>query len=202
MSILPESPATRSQLITQLTALAIQSTNLNVLTFSMRVAEIYNNAVPPLDRIVDLQHPGLTLESAHVASLSNGKKIDNLLKGKVKFPADLEEAWVDALPEPHRSNLVRALAKRYGLLGTRADELTPAQQLANLSDVLTDAGQTACALAPIFADGKIDQADLPHLANALAVVERGIADFTSLREQMRAQLPPEPSKRTKPSARK
>jgi hypothetical protein len=174
----------RSQLIIERTKAAIHNTGLNVLKFASRVADRYMETIAPLDRVRDFYAASGTVKSLARAEKLNGQIIDRYIKGAVKFPTDLEEAWVDSLPEPFRGDLIRELAGRYGLLGARQADLTPSQHLACLADVLTDAGRIATALAPIFADGRITAEDAPHCRRALPVIAHALADLASLQAQL------------------
>jgi hypothetical protein len=188
----PTSPQlTRSRLIAKRTEQAIASSGLNVLKFASRVAERFLASVPQFQRCVQFYDSGSTLESALDAERANGKLVDRFLKGAVKFPADLEECWVDSLPEPYRSDLVRELAWRYGLLGARLPAVAHHEHVARLADVLADAGRTAVALAPLFDKGKlnVEGEGGARIAQSMLTIRKAIADLVSLEEQIKAQLP-------------
>ncbi|MEO7773586.1 MAG: hypothetical protein ABIT61_02630, partial [Steroidobacteraceae bacterium] len=111
---------------------------------------------------------------------------NRILNGVVKFPDDLEESWVAAIPSTHRASLIRELAARYGLLAARApaavnDVTGQMQQFAALS---CEFGQTIESLAPIFADGKCDAQDRIHLTRALSELDDLIAASVTLRQQL------------------
>jgi len=182
---------TRSKLICRRTEQAIKASGLNVLKYASRVAEIYIAAVPQFQRCVQFYEPGATLDSAIDAERANGKLVDRFLKGVVKFPADLEECWIDALPEPHRCDLIRELAWRYGLIGAKLPDIAHHEHIARLADVLADAGRTAVALAPLFENGKLDVEGEsgPRIAQSLLTIRKAIGDLVSLEEQINAQLP-------------
>jgi len=181
---------TRSKLIARRTEQAIAVSGLNVLKFASRVAEKFIAKVPQFQRCVQFYEPGATLESALHAELSNGKLVDRFLKGIVKFPADLEECWVDSLPEPHRSDLVRELAWRYGLLGAKLPDAAHHEHIARLADVLADAGRTAVALAPLFEKGQlnVEGESGPRIAQSMLSIDKSIGDLIGLREQIAAQM--------------
>jgi hypothetical protein len=193
MSTIPQNgcsiapPETRSKLICRRTEQAIKASGLNVLKYASRVAEKFIETVPQFQRCVQFYEPGATLES----SVANGKLVDRFLKGVVKFPADLEECWIDALPEPHRSDLVRELAWRYGLLGAKLPDIAHHEHIARLADVLADAGKTAVALAPMFDRGKLDVQgeSAARIAQSQLTIRKAIGDLLSLDEQISKQLP-------------
>lgn len=160
----------RSQTILRHTKRAIHEGALKVLPFSEVVAERYLTDVAPEQRTVPLHEQGEAMETALAAKKHNGQVIDRLVRGAVKtFPADLEDAWVASLPQPFRDLCEQDLAARRGLVPVKdpRDGEPPAQQTADLSALLREVGASATALAPIFADGRVDAADLPHIGPAL-----------------------------------
>ncbi|KRD71417.1 hypothetical protein [Lysobacter sp. Root96] len=161
---------TRSQTVLRHTQEAISAGAMRVLPFSERVAERYLQDVPPQHRTVSLREPGVAIESALAANKHNGQVIDRLVRGVVKsFPADLEDAWVACLPMPHRERCEQDLESRRGHVPVRDPRASdaPAQQGGELCDLLREVGESAAALAPIFADGRVDAADLPYIGPAL-----------------------------------
>lgn len=189
MPTVQQSTVPRSKLIVLRSLQAIQGSGLNVLKFSTRVAENYTGSFDALDRSIDFRDPGMSLKSALRAERANGDKIDRYLKGEVRLPCDLEEAIVDSLPEPFRSDLVRELAQRYGLLGAKLPDQSHDDHIACLADVLTDAGRTAQALAPMFAKGRLDITDVPRVTKSLQAIDQALGDLQSLRAQIQTQLP-------------
>jgi|SRR6185369_1498986 len=193
---------TRSRLIMHRTMQAISASGLNILKFASRVAERYVGSVQPLERIVDFHESGSTVESAVRAELGNGKLVDRFIKGVVRFPVDLEEIWVDCLPEPNRSDLIRELAWRYGLIGAKLPAETAHEHMARLSDVLADAGRTAQLLAPMFGSGKLslEGESGQRIKHSMVVIDRAIGNLVSLREQIESQQQPKPA--AKPAKRR
>ena len=76
-------------------------------------------------------------------------------------PVDLEEFMVRALPQPHQANLIKALASRYGLLAARAPEGGDYYgcDIEAAASLMDECGQSLKKLAPILADGRIDDND-------------------------------------------
>lgn len=160
----------RSQTILRHTQKAIREGALKVLPFSEVVADRYLADVAPEQRTVPLREQGEAMETALAAKKHNGQVIDRLARGIVKsFPADLEDAWVASLPQPFRDLCEQDLAARRGHVPVKdpRDAEAPAQQTADLSALLREVGASATKLAPIFADGKVDAGDLPHIGPAL-----------------------------------
>ena len=160
----------RSRTLLRHTRQAIADGQLRVLPFSERVASTYLSAVQPEDRAVPLREDGETVDSALKARGHNHKVIDRLISGTVKtFPADLEDSWVAQLPAPYRERCVRDLAARAGLVAVRDPRTadSPETQGGELCALLKEVGEVAARLAPIFADGKVDGSDMPHISPAL-----------------------------------
>lgn len=185
--------------------LIIRRTNearVNVLKFATAVAEDYMAALAPEDRIIDFHTSSGSIDSALAAQKNNGHLIDHILKGVTRFPVDLEESWISALPDPHRSNLITELAQRYGLIGAQLPATEPHEHMARIADVLRDAGRTAQLVAPMFQAGKLDvhAESGQRIVHALDQIDRSIADLISFKEQIKAQLPKQQT--AKPSARR
>jgi hypothetical protein len=166
----PQPAETRSRTVLRYTRQAIKDGRLKVLPFSERVSAAYLADVPPEDRVVHIHEDGESADSALKARKHNHQVIDRLINGQVKtFPADLEDAWVACLPETYRTRCIRELAARRGLVTMPDPRATDGAgiQTADMSDLLREVGETATRLAPIFADGKVDAQDLPHIGPAL-----------------------------------
>jgi len=167
----PLQPAeSRSGTILRHTHEAIHAGAIRVLPFSEAVADHYLRATPPAARVVQLREEGDTVDSAIAAKRHNGQVIDRLIRGTVKsFPADLEDSWVATLPDEYRQRCEQDLSARRGFVPVRDPRASssPASQGGELADLLREVGDSAAALAPIFADGKVDAADIPHIAPAL-----------------------------------
>jgi len=176
----------RASLIIRRTRESFQTTGSNVVKFAVAVAEQYLMTIPAADRTIEFYPAAGSLDSILKAQKNNGSTIDQIMRGTRKFPCDVEESWVAALPEPHRSNLVRELAARYGLTGMRAPMRTAHEHVATLADVMLDAGEIAKAMAPMLGD--ISSADSARLSASYAVVCRALDDVLGLREQLARQL--------------
>ncbi len=92
------------------------------------------------------------LAQMSAAQKANRQTIDRYIKGDVKaFPADLEEAWVKALPEPFYGEALRVLAAT--AFWPRAAR-RPRVPLATVGDVLELVGEVAQRMAPIISKRK------------------------------------------------
>lgn len=175
----------RSRLIIRRTEEAIRSSGLNVLKFAARVVDNYMMMVAPDDRIIDFYASHGSMQALLRDEKRNGEMIDRIIKGVTRFSVDLEEAWIAALPDRARADLIRELAARYGLIAARIPSAqSHRERVADLAAVLSDAGDLAKAMAPMFADGKIAADDKLHIRAALIEIDKSLADLTSLRAQL------------------
>jgi hypothetical protein len=183
---------TRSAVVFHHTRRMIHESNLCVRKFAMRVTEEYMASVAPEQRHVPFRY-GVTGADLLKAERHNGQVVSRYLDGTVKtFPADLEDAWVRSMPTPYREDLEAALANRRGHLAVKhlaADEGSEAVGLAVLAK---EFGELLEALAPALADGRITEADLPHVKQILHESDGLIRAVLSLRHRLTDLLPGAP----------
>lgn len=175
---------TRADVIRTVTRAACDAGAAVINRFAPAVCERYLELTPVSARTLPIRKPCETDVDRYEADrVANLRYVQRLLSGEGKtFPADIEDAWIDSLPEPFRGDLDRALSARRGFLATRAP--TAGGHAANLAEALTRAGETTLALAPIFDDGAIGVEDLPYLARALDALNAQQASLSSIREQI------------------
>lgn len=179
----PKHREPRSRTILRHTRQAIRDGRLRTLPFSERVSDRYLATVAPEDRVVPLKEEGATIESASAAKTKNGVYFDRLIRGVVKtFPVDLEDAWVEELPQPYRQHCESDLAARrgYAVVRDTLESDTPDMQMADLGVALREAGEATIALAPIFANG-VDASDAPLIPAALREVADVLGAFVQIR---------------------
>lgn len=147
----------RQAVIYAITERMIRETATNRRTFAMQVAEIYLQITPEDDRA----HPFRMTYGGKIEDdkKHNGQILGRYLDGTLKvLPADLEDAWVMALPSPYRDECERELARRRGMLAVRmpaTDSLT----VASVSTLFQEYGQLMEALAPALANGLLGPED-------------------------------------------
>lgn len=175
----------RSQLIIRRTQQALRTSELTLAAFGTRVAEEYIARVALHERTMDF-YVGTTVETAAKADKANGQLVGRIINGTVKFPADLEEAWVAALPAAAQTDLVRELAARYGLLAARlpAADGDACRQMEGFGRLSKEFGRSVQSLASIYADGLCDASDLAHIPGAVAALDETIAAAVSVRAQL------------------
>ena len=156
-------------------------------SFAGELVEVYHRLVPVDEREVEF-HVGSTTDSIIKAARANAQIVQRIFDGTVRFPLDLVEAWGLALPEPYGLEFRRAMARRLGFVGV----LPPSEQGAagDVSALATEFGETMAALAPLLADGRIDDSDNPALVRkALREGTDLMAVWLALQQQLLAALP-------------
>jgi hypothetical protein len=179
----------RSAVIFGATRRMLDATALCVRKFGARVAEEYAARVAPDLRQVPFR-AGVTLDDLCKAERHNAQIISRYMDGTVKaLPADLEDAWVCALPEPYRAECERELARRRGHLPVRLSAPSESAETMTLGRLMSEVGDLCAALAPALADGRLTEADLPHARRILDESDDVIAAVLGLRRQVQALLP-------------
>jgi tRNA(Met) C34 N-acetyltransferase TmcA len=177
----------RSAVICRATTECIRNSGHTDTSFAQAVAESYMQRVAPAERVVQF-HVGTDLASIDVAHKRNAKIVERFRDGTVKLPADLEEAWVAAMPQPWRDDCERELARRYGFLGARAPEIVPNAGVLQVAGLALEVGHTLEALAQVMADGKVDASDVPALLRALRESRDLAAELETLQARIQAAL--------------
>lgn len=166
----------------------LDQTSMDATAFAMAVAEQYLTLNAP-----DVRHVKLRLgqgDELLKAMANNGQVIRRYMDGTVKvLPADLEDAWLLALPEPYRGECERDLARRRGLVPVQLGIGDAACEPVCLGRLAREFGQLCEALAPALTDGKVCDADLPHAARILNESDDLIAAVLALRRRVVAIMP-------------
>ena len=180
----------RSAVIVRHTVAAMRSSaRMCMRKFAANVAERYIATTALVDRHLTFHDPGSTIESAVKAEKANAQLVTRILDGTVRFPVDLEEAWVGSLIDPFRMDCARELARRYGFLGAVAPRAGDSAAV-QLGDLAMQFGAVMQALAPVMADGRIDAEDAPaQLIAALKVGTDLQAAWVSLQARLVDALP-------------
>lgn len=179
----------RSSVIYAHTRRMLDASALCVRKFAMRVAEQYIALLALDQRTVPFRW-GVTIDDLCRAEKHNAQILTRYMDGTVKvLPADLEDAWVLALPEPYRGECERDLARRRGVVPVRLMGSTEAAKAVGLGQLSHEFGELVQALAPALADGHIDAADLPHARRILNESDDLIAAVLGLRREITLLLP-------------
>jgi hypothetical protein len=173
----------RSSIVFGHTRRMLDTSALCVRKFAMRVAEQYMDLVAPDQRQAKFRW-GVTLEDLVRAEVHNAQILQRYMDGTVKvLPADLEDAWVLALPQPHRQECERDLCRRRELLPVRIPAMGEGGQLVNLAHLMTEYGQLLEAMAPALADGRIGAEDMVHLRKIVNEADDVVSAVMTLRHQ-------------------
>jgi len=179
----PNSQNSRPAHLIAITVEAMRQVPGGVMAFADRVSDHYLTHVPEDQRRVPLKPVVGNLDQMDKAQRANRQTINRYINGEVRaFPADLEESWVQALPPPANKRALREMAERYGLLAARSPKSNGAT--VTLGDIAIDAGALLQRMAPIIADGRIDEADRPLVPPALDAVRNLQAELACLEAQL------------------
>lgn len=177
----------RQSVIYGYTRRMLDQTGMNANSFALAVAERYHALVAP-----DVRQVKLRLGEGDAlcrAMRDNGQVLRRYMDGTVKvLPADLEDAWVQALPEPYRADCERDLARRRGHLCVRIDS-PQSSAIRSVGELSTEFGELLGALAPAIADGRFTDADLMHALQILNKSDDLISAVLSIRRAVTALLP-------------
>lgn len=192
MKSAPQFLPTRSAVIFHHTRKLLHDTSLCAETFGMRLTEEYMKLVAPDARQVPFRWGVIGADLVR-AKKHNGQIVSRYLSGTVKvFPADLEDAWIRAMPSPYREDLEAELASRRGCLAVKRLPDTEAGEAVGLSALAKEFAELVASMAPALADGLIDEADLPFAKRILHESDDLIAAVMSVRRQVTALLPDTP----------
>lgn len=176
----------RTAVIFRTTVEAIRNSHHTDASFAQAVADQYMDQVAPDERVVQF-HVGTDTASIVTAGKRNAKIIERFRNGTVKLPADLEEAWVAALPEPWRTDCARALAQRYGFMGARAPAEGVAAQMLCTGQMAIEFGQAIQAVGEVQA-GVQGIHDPARLRRALKETADLLGELATLRATLQGQL--------------
>lgn len=170
---------------------ALHETPLTLEGFTEALGHAYESLVPEFAQHVKLG--GLHTRMPHVEYAARlGKQVKVVQRymdpdGPLHFPAELEEAWVMALPDGYSQACRVELVNRHGCVGAKLPSAEGAANPLAGTAQLTDAhGRALTLLAKVIADGVIDERDAPY-AEELMVALRQVEGYAeSLYRQLEA----------------
>lgn len=166
----------------------LDSSALCVRKFALRVAEQYMALVAPDLRQAKFRR-GVTLDDLCKAEKHNAQILGRYMDGTLKvLPADLEDAWVLALPEPYRGECERDLAARRGRVSFELPDNALGVDAAAMGKLFKQFGELCETLGPALADGVLDADDRPQLPRIVKEANDVIAATLSLKHQAMAAL--------------
>lgn len=176
----PHFLAPRQSVVTGYTRRMLDETATNANSFAMAVAQRYLETVAPDVRGVPFK---LGEGDALIAAMkANGQTLRRYMDGTVKaMPADLEDAWVMALPEPYRSDCERDLARRRGRYSVALPEHLTGVEFSSIAEVMKQAGELCAAWGSALGDGQLSESEQIQIHNEGDDV---IAAVLSLRRYM------------------
>lgn len=149
----------RSAVVFAYTRRMLDSTAMCVRKFSTALAEQYMALVAPDMRTVPFRW-GVTMDDLIKAECHNAQIVGRYMDGTVKvLPADLEDAWLLALPEPFRSDCERDLARRRGRMSFEIPYLGTPEADA-IAPVLTESGELFAKWGRAMADNTLTVPEL------------------------------------------
>lgn len=181
----PQSHEPRSITIIRHVQEYLLSTATSREAFADEVKTAYHDLVPdPKARVMQFHEGGEVVRDMK----ANDQLVARILDRTVKFPDDMEEAFVYALPEPWQESLLKDLAGRYGLLAVRIPDATKGAATKKLSKTLTEVSEMIDSLGPIVEDGKVDGNDRKHAGRALREINDVMAELEGWRSSLSALL--------------
>jgi hypothetical protein len=174
----------RSAVIFAVTQRYVHASAVSWELFAMEVAERYCATVAPSARTVPFRtwspENGAEFEAA---KKPNGQTLTRYVRGVVKvLPADLEDAWVSALPQPYRNEVERELASRRGHLAVHLPE-GPGAPVSDVAAMTREFSELLGAIAPALADGAFTPDERALLARIVAEGDDLIAAVLGIRLQ-------------------
>jgi len=178
----------RSETIIRHVTQFMMAEKVSEATFANNVKDIYHGRVTnEKARVVRFHEDGDAFEDMK----ANAQLLFRMMKPAAtsRLPVDLEEPIVLALPEERQRNLKAELAARYDLLAAPIPHNDPEHNVFSLALLLKTTGGTIEALAPVIADGVIDDNDLPHAKKALKEINKSLAELVSWQQAITEVLP-------------
>lgn len=166
---------------------ALRHARLSSETYADEVRRQYHERTPEAARVVQFQNPD-GADDPYRALRHNAQTVRRYLglcEQPIRLLADLEEAMVLALPEPYRSECLRELAARYGLLAARMPGVERGGAALSLADLMRETAEVVEAVAPLVADGLVDSFD-GHSQITCALQQ--LSDLEAACAAQRAQL--------------
>lgn len=170
----------RAALIARVTREALRATGGTLRAFAAAVAEGYRARTHSEDRAVEFHES----KDPYADERANAQIVTRMLNGETRLPADLEEAWVLALPEPHRGRLLTKLASRYGLLAVPMAEVGSDDATLRVCALLRETAEAVQAVAPLLREGRLHTGCVQSARSAITELRQAEAVAAGLRIQI------------------
>ncbi len=177
---------TRSAVLRVALDRAVAAGATSMAEFALRMVARYLDRTPEHDRIDALRHlpreDDTRVYEADREALR--KQVSRMRDGAQRIPADLEEPWMLALPDPWRAEALDALAARHGLLAVPVPD--GCGFLGGFGRYMQAGGQVLEAMQPIVEDGLLNQDDTEHLPDAIRALKAHMRDTAALLARLEA----------------
>lgn len=187
----PEHP-TRQAVLFAASHAAMHETGLSMDNLAANIAARYCARVPHEHRALNLtaepSEPGA--EAYYQWKDRTRRRIERYLNSDVNLPVELEEAWLDALPEPHRSTAISHLCHRIGILPVAIPEMDE-HTAATLSEVMREGSEAVAAASPMVEDGRLGENDRPHAGKAYREAVEAAASYLRWAQRLETAFPEE-----------
>lgn len=120
---------------------------------------------------------------------ANDQLVRRILDGEVKMLANVEELLVFPLPPERRIACARELSERFGLVAAPAPQSTAGSAAMDLARLLKSTAEAIEAIAPMMADGVIDERDAPLAKKALTRITAAQGELVAWSARLTAILP-------------
>lgn len=176
------SQESRTETIARHTAAYFHFRRTSWESFSQAVVEQYHALVPAEARLLSFRTDGDVFKAA----AANGKKMSRYVsrEADIHLPAEIEEAWVHALPEPYRTQCRDDLVRRHGCLPVPLLDDAGTEDAAGVAQFATDFAGALREIAPAIADGVFDADDLPYVDAIMNAMDQHVASTLALRKRM------------------
>jgi hypothetical protein len=178
----------RQDVIYAVTERMLRETATNRRTFAMEVADRYLQTTAEDDRSLPFR---ITYGGCGESDKKhNGQILGRYLDGTVKtLPADLEDAWVTALPQPYRDTCEQELAARRGMLAVAMPK-ADLSQVASVSDLCKEFAELMAAIAPALENGTFGPEDFKHAGRIQREGRETIAAILALMNEVERKVFP------------
>lgn len=178
---------TRQAVLIAHTEAVIHETGAERTDLALAIARQYHAQVPREHQSLNLElEPQQDDVDAYVRWVERTRKaVERLMTGAVRLPVEIEDAWVAALPQPYRSRCIQALVERMDHLAVEIPD--EGASTADLGRVMKEAGEEVHAAGEVFADGRIDERDIPYLPDAERRCRESAAASLALATRLRGE---------------
>ena len=146
-------------------------------------------------RLVPAEHRSLPApDLANVTDVTSFEKlraawdtyVRRIESGEIRFPVELEEAWLEAMEDPYRTACKRERAQRVGLWGAIRHVEGAIGDHCCFGETVREFGQLTQQMGEILADGSMHSGDAKHLPELTRRIDAMQADLESLKRRAQA----------------